>query len=153
LAVSLYESTYKGSDGVEHDSRYNGNHLTNLAIGKEFKVGNPAKNRKLILNTRTTVAGNNRYTSIDLEKSIAEDRTVFEEGKRFDQRMDTYSRVDFSVSLIRQKKKSTREWKLDILNVLNAQNADGVYYSRSRQEIVKETDGTIIPVLSYQVKF
>jgi hypothetical protein len=153
LAVSLYESSYKGSNRVEHDTRYNGNHLTNLAIGKEVQIGSELKRRKLIFNTRATVAGNNRYTSIDLQRSIAEDHTVFVEGKRFDQRMDTYSRIDFSISLIRQKKKSTREWKLDILNMLNTKNADGVYYDRFKREIIKESDGTLIPVLSYQVKF
>jgi len=153
LSMSLYESKYVGSDGTEHDTYYNGNHLTNIAIGKEIKVGKPLRERILVLNSRATVAGNNRYTSIDLEKSIEAERTVHQEGKSFDQKMATYYRIDFSVALIRQKKKSTREWKLDILNALNTENADGVYYDKFNKTIKKGKDGTLIPVLSYQIKF
>lgn len=153
LTASLYESTYKGSDGVEHNTRYNGNHLLNLTGGKEFKVGKPLRERTLLLNTRTTIAGNNRYTPVDLERSRIEGSTVLDEDRQFNHQLGLYTRIDFSVTLIRQKKRSTREWKLDILNVTNHENEDGAYYSRELDAIVKEKDGQIIPVLSYKVKF
>ena len=37
--LSLYEAKYKAQDGVEHDTRFNGNYTVNFLTGKEFNMG------------------------------------------------------------------------------------------------------------------
>jgi hypothetical protein len=41
---SLFDSRYTGADGVERNTRFNGNFITNITAGKEFKVGRNRNN-------------------------------------------------------------------------------------------------------------
>jgi hypothetical protein len=39
MTSSLYQSKYRAGDGIERDTRYNGNYVFNLLGGKEFTLG------------------------------------------------------------------------------------------------------------------
>src|SRR5690606_32994572 len=62
--VSLYDSKYKGSDGIERNTDFNGNFIINGLIGKEFKVGENKKN-KISLGLKVTYAGGKRYGNVN----------------------------------------------------------------------------------------
>ncbi|MCU0473017.1 MAG: TonB-dependent receptor [Bacteroidales bacterium] len=51
LTTSFYESKYKGFDGIERNTAFNGNFILNALAGKELKIG---KNDFLSLNLKVT---------------------------------------------------------------------------------------------------
>jgi hypothetical protein len=62
LSTSLYESKYKALDGVERNTRFNGNYVVNFVGGKEFVT---AEGRRTFgINVRTTYAGGLRTTPL-----------------------------------------------------------------------------------------
>ncbi len=153
ITNSLYQSLYTAKDGIERDTRFNGNYVGNLIAGKEFNVGGTRKNRTLTVSTKSSVAGGNRYTPIDLEASIAAGEEILQEDKPYSVQAPMYKRFDVQISLRTEKKKTTREWKLDVQNVTNSQNVVDVYYDWYTQEIENSTQLGLLPVLSYKIMF
>lgn len=151
--ASLYESKYTALDGVERDARFNGNYAGNLLAGKEFKIGNPSKGRVLGINTKICLIGGILYTPINLEESIAQEREVRFDDRPFSEKGSDLFKVDFAITLRRDKNNTTREWKIDIQNITNNQGLVTQYYSNRKQEIVDSYQLPIFPVVSYKIEF
>lgn len=117
--VSLYDSKYRGSDGVLRNTAFNGSYVYNLLAGKEFVFSGRST---LVIDVKTTIAGGKRYTPLDLAESIAEQETVFDDNKAFTLKFDTYFRPDLKISFRLNGKKATQEWALDIQNVIGRKN-------------------------------
>lgn len=151
--ASLYDSKYTPSDGIERNTRFNGNYVFNLLGGKEFKMSKKENPRMLTVSVKGTYAGGLRYTPIDLEQSIAEQITVRDLSKAFDEKREDFMRFDLKLKLTKNKKKTTRSWELDIQNVTNNTNVAGEYFNRTTQEIETYTQLGLLPVLSYRIDF
>lgn len=80
--VSLYQSKYKGSNGVEHHTSYDGGYVVNGLAGYELTLGKN-KNKALSLDLKYTQSGGNRYTPIDLEKSKIYGDAVYIDAQAF----------------------------------------------------------------------
>ncbi|MCC6371327.1 MAG: TonB-dependent receptor, partial [Bacteroidia bacterium] len=79
LSGSLFESKYKGGDGVWYNTRFNRNYVINFLIGKEWQLGKNKQN-VLSINTRATYQGGNRYSPINDAASVASKTVVFDES-------------------------------------------------------------------------
>ncbi|MFP4094877.1 MAG: TonB-dependent receptor, partial [Cyclobacteriaceae bacterium] len=77
LSGSLYESRYTAADGIERDTRFNGNYTFSLTGGKEFLWSKADKQRVLGINLRSVYLGGLRVTPIDEAASRAQQQTVF----------------------------------------------------------------------------
>ena len=44
LTTSLFESKYKGGDGIERNTAFNNNYIVNILVGREWKIGSQKKN-------------------------------------------------------------------------------------------------------------
>lgn len=150
LTGSLYDAKYKAGDGVERNTRYNGNYVANFLIGKEFPL---TKSRLFGLDFRFVVAGGNRLTPIDLEASKLNDATVYDESKAFSEQAPTYFRPDVKFSFIKNKGKTKRIFSLDIQNVSNQQNLFNVNYDQRENGIVENYQFGILPNISYRIIF
>lgn len=67
LNSSIYQSKYKAADGIERNTRFNGNYTINFTGGKEFV--NEAKTKIFGVNIKTIYAGGYRDVPVNLEKS------------------------------------------------------------------------------------
>lgn len=155
INASIYESKYKGSDGVERNTAFNGNYLLNAVAGKEWKLSaEDAKNKKSInLDLKLTFAGGLRYTQIDPEASTQAQNTVLDQSNPFSEQFDPYFRTDVRIGYKVFYKKFTQEWVLDIQNVTNTQNPFAVTYDwRSGEQRVINQLG-FFPLLQYRVTF
>lgn len=148
ISNSIFESKYKGSDGIERNTAFNGNFVTNGLIGKEFKTG---EKTSLLIDIKTTLAGGRRVTPIDLQKSIAQNQAVYDNEKAFDKQLNNYYRTDFKVTFRMNGKKATQEWALDIQNVLNRKNDFMQSYVIARKEMVVIPQLGIFPVVQYRI--
>ncbi|WP_373515822.1 carboxypeptidase-like regulatory domain-containing protein [Persicitalea sp.] len=150
--TSLYQSKYTARDGVERNSRFNGNFVQNLLAGKEWAVGRNKKNI-FAFNVKGVWAGGNRVTPIDLAKSRKNQRTVYDWSRSYADRLPYYFRTDLRVSYTKNSRRTTSTFSLDIQNVSNRLNAQSRYYDPGEDKIDYFTQMGLIPVLNYRLEF
>ena len=150
--ISLYESLYTARDGVERNSRYNGNYVANMLVGKEWRVG---KNKSNIFaaNIRGSIAGGNRLIPIDLDASRNSGFTVRDFNRAWEDQAAYYFRSDIRISYRKNRAKASSIISLDIQNVTNRENVWGNFYSVGRDEVRNITQLGLIPVLNYRLEF
>ncbi len=152
VTTSLYEAKYKTLEGIERNSRYNGNFAFNALGGKEFLVGK-SKNKTIGLNLKIAVIGGNRYTPIDLDASIAADRTVLFEDKAWESKAPAIFIPNFGFTYRVNKAKVSHSFKIDVQNVANNQSKLSPYYNSRTQKIEWNTQLSMVPNLIYTIKF
>jgi hypothetical protein len=146
-----YESTYAGSDGKNHDTRFNGKYTVNAIYGKEWK--STKKNRTIGLNTRLLYLGGLRETPIDVTASKTAGETVRDESRPFENKLSDYFRIDLRLSFRKNKIHYTRTFAIDLQNVTGQQNEAYNYYDFTQQKVVTKYQLGLIPVLVYRIDF
>ena len=123
---SLYESKYKGSDGIEHNTAFNGNFIVNGLLGKEFEIAKKRKKKRSIntisFDIKTTYAGGKRYTPIDVAKTIATGNPTYIDSKSFENQFDNYFRFDIRAGFKQEFKKFSMEFSIDVQNLFDTKN-------------------------------
>ncbi|TAG53219.1 MAG: TonB-dependent receptor [Cytophagales bacterium] len=152
LTGSLFESEYKGGDGVWRDTRFNRNYVVNLLVGKEWKMGK-SKQNVFSLNTRATFQGGNRYTPTVETASKISKGVVFDESKAFSMQYDPTMNLHFTASYKINKTKSSREIALKILNITGQPDFNGFKYNFIDNTVDKDLATIVIPNLSYKIEF
>lgn len=144
FTTSLFQSKYKGSDGIERNTAFNTGYVFNALAGKEFKLG--AHGNTLALNLKLTSVGGRYLTPIDLAQSRIEGGAVYEDNLAFSQRQSGYFRTDIKIAYKKEYKKSTLEIALDLQNVTNNQNVFSQYYDRRTGKIVTVYQQSFFPI-------
>jgi len=152
LSTSIFESKYKGGDGIWRDTRYNRKYVINFLIGKEWYLGK-SKQKVLSINFRTTTQGGNRYTPIDEEISRTKKEVVFDDSKAFSKQSSSALNIHFTASYKINKAKSSREIALKILNLTGQPDFNGFKYNYINNTVEKDLAFIIIPNLSYKIEF
>jgi hypothetical protein len=154
---SLYDSKYKGSDGIERNTSFNGNYAANLLGGKEFTIG---KNKNSVLSTglKVTYAGGLRYTPLDTSASRAAGEIVEVDLLRNTKQFRDYFRLDLKLGIKINAKKITHEIAFDLVNVLNTKNILKLTYfydpSHPQEEPIKEIYQLgFLPLFYYKMDF
>lgn len=149
---SLYNSRYQGSDHIWRNTRYNGNYITSLTAGKDFRVGKNGKNI-IGVNIKLFYAGGRRITPIDLQASIAQGSEVKDETRILEGRIADYFRLDMRLRFKQNLKKIAWQVSLDVQNVTNRLNEINRKYNPAQQKVVAKYQQGIIPVLKFRVEF
>jgi hypothetical protein len=153
VTASFYQSKYTALDNIERNTRFNANYVGNIVFGKEFKLRSEKKNKTLAINAKISLLGGNRYTPIDLEESIKQDKTVRDQNQIFAKKGDDVFTANLGITYRVNRKKVTHEVKLDIQNVTNNQAVVGRYYSDRDQTIKEYHQLVLIPNIMYTLKF
>ncbi len=151
--ASLFDSRYKAMDNKDRNTRYNGNYVLNALAGKDFILGKNQKKRILSLNMKFTWAGGQRATPIDVEQSEIQEYTIRDEKNAFSEQWPDFFRIDFKVSLSRNRKKATHTIELDIQNITNQLNVSDNYYDPDSGQIKTITQMGFVPIFNYKVVF
>jgi hypothetical protein len=151
--LSLFRSLYTSLDGVERKSAFDNNYVANLIGGKEFKVGNPSKNKIFFVNTKLALIGGKRYSPINLPASIAAGDEVIDEREPFSKKGGDIFRADLSIGLRRNRKRTTTELKFDVQNILNNQTVVGEDYIHATKSIYQGKQLGLLPTISYKISF
>lgn len=125
--VSLYDSKYRGSDGVLRNTDFNGNYIVNGLIGKEFNFGKK-QNQLIGLGAKVTYAGGKRWGYVDIDETNKLEEIVFLDEGYNSRRLPNYFRFDFKVNYTLNAKKVTHEFGLDLVNVFDTKNLLGLTY-------------------------
>ncbi|MEY2904746.1 MAG: hypothetical protein RJA52_762 [Bacteroidota bacterium] len=152
--LSLYQATYKGSDGVERDSRYNGRYTYNLTTGKEWRKRKRQDLERVIgLNLRGVITGGFRATPIDVAQSLANGTTIYFTERAFEEQLPGYFRTDLRWYVKRNKPGKVSTLAIDVQNLTNHQNIAFSYFDTRKGEIVNKYQLGIIPLLSWRLEF
>lgn len=151
LNGSVYQSRYTAADGVERNTRFNGNYLINGVAGKEFPL---AGQRKVLgINFKVIYAGGYRTTPIDLAASQQAGYTIFKEKEAYSLQNQAYFRPDCRFSIKWNRQRMTSTLSLDIQNVINRKNIFNQGYDLLKNATVTNYQNGIIPVLNYKVEW
>ena len=154
VTLSLFESKYKGSDGIERNTAFNGNFVINSLMGKEFNLN---KRSVIFFDLRLTWAGGRRYTPIDMEGSIAKNSAfynmVYFEDQAYSKKFANYLKIDTKLGFRSNSKKITQEWQLYVENITNHKNVLMQIYDAETESIEMTYQLGFFPVMQYRIYF
>lgn len=152
---SLFEAKYKGSDGIERNTDFNGNYATNFLIGKEFKIND--KNM-ISAGIKMTAAGGRRYGYVDVAQSEVHHELIFKDSLLNTRQFRDYFRLDLKVTYRLNTEKLTHEIGLDLVNILNTKNILALSYAPNlfdptKEPIAERYQLGFLPIFYYKVDF
>lgn len=152
--ATYYESKYEGSDGIERDTRFNGNYIFNVTAGKEWNwLSKKDKYKVFGANLRLVYFGGFRDSPIDVEASRLQEETVYIDEFAFSVQQPDFFRTDLRVYLKFNREKYIASWSLDIQNLTNRENTAYSYFDLEQDAIVERKQLGIIPVINYRIEF
>ncbi len=154
LTTSLFDSKYKGSDGVERNTAFNNGYVLNVLAGKEFKIG-AGKRNALTFDVKFTTAGGRYYTPVDLEASRMTGREVLQDDMAFSERFDPYLRLDVKVGfqLNSKNKKMSQQFFIDLQNITGNENVFARRYNEVTNDVNTVYQSGFFPDLMYRLQF
>ena len=150
VTVSLFDSKYRGGDGIQRNSRFNTNYVINLLGGKEWTI---RKKNIFGVNLKVSYTGGEYYVPIDLEKSIAQHTEILNETEAYTHKLPDFFYLDLTITLRTNHKKFSGVWALQVRNLLNQYPNVGYVYNDFNRTIEPEKSLGIIPLMSYKVEF
>lgn len=155
VTASLYDSKYKGSDGIIRNTSYNGNYVFNVLSGKEFKLG---VKQSISLGLKATYAGGQRYGYVDVAETEKYHELIFLSDGFNTRRFRNYFRLDVKINWKYNAKKTTHEIGLDLVNVLNTKNLLSLAYAPNLSDptvepIAEKRQLGFLPLFYYKIDF
>ncbi len=144
ITTSLFDSKYKGSDGVLRNTAFNTQYVFNVLAGKEWRLGE--KGKFLSLNLKLTTIGGKYLTPVDVNLSQEFQRTIYREDEAYSEKQDPYFRADLKISYRREFVKSTLEIALDMQNITGHQNVFDQSYNVKTNSVVTQYQQGFFPV-------
>ena len=148
--LSLFESKYKGSDGMERNTAFNGNYVANVLFGKEFTINSKST---FNIDFKMTYAGGKRYTPIDLEASQNAGATKYDETKAYSEQFDAFFKADIKFGYRLNWRKVSQEWVFYIENFTDHDNILMQTYSPSKNEVTNVYQLGFFPMMQYRIHF
>ena len=153
LTGSIFDSKYKGSDGIWRNTTFNGQYAFNALFAKEFLIKG---NNTLSLGTKITYAGGRWYGYPDIAQSAANQEVIFEDRSFNTRKFRDYYRLDLKINYKWNRPKVTHEFALDIVNLLSTKNILKLSWAPdhpSGNPIQEEYQLGLLPVFYYKVDF
>ena len=152
ITGSLFNSEYKGGDGIWRSTVFNRNIITNVLAGKEWHVGK-SKQNVLGVNARLIYQGGERYTPVDESSSHLANRIIYDETRAFSEKNQPTFLAHFTGSFKLNKQRTSHEIALKVLNSTMYGDFFGYRYNYVNRTIDEHREVIFIPNLSYTIEF
>jgi hypothetical protein len=150
ITASIFNSKYKGGDGIEHDTRYNKHYVFNVLGGKEWVI----KNKNMLsLNGKITFAGGDHISPLDMQASLLKKEAVYDETRAFSDHKPSVVYMDFTINYKINHAHHSSTWSLKMINALGAKEYYEYRYNYKKNMMEMESEATIIPDISYKIEF
>jgi len=150
VTLSLFESKYTGSDGIERNTAFNNNYVLNCLAGKEFMIGSRSA---LTLDLKLSYAGGRYYTPIDPLASHLAGETRYSADEAYSKKFDPFLKADIKFGYRLNGRRVSQEWQFYIENFTDHKNILMQSYSRSRNEITNIYQLGLFPMVLYRIHF
>jgi hypothetical protein len=147
---TVFDSKYKGGDGVERNTSFNRSFVFNLLGGKEWKV---RKNNILGLNGKIAWMGGNRFTPPDQEQSATNEMVVLDDSRAFEWQESNKLFVDIAFSYRVNKNNKAHIFGLQAKNALMQSEMFGWAYDFEQHKVVEHGITMVYPYFSYKLEF
>lgn len=156
---SIYESKYKGSNGEEFGTAFNGNYTFNLLAGKEFffknknKEGKKEKVMSLVIDGKVTLNGGQRYTPVNEQMSLQTGNVIYDYSRTNELQYPDYFRSDLRIAFKISTKKVTQEWAIDFRNITNYNNIFTQEFNPTTGETQSTYQIGFLPIGQWRIEF
>ncbi|MEQ8360254.1 MAG: TonB-dependent receptor [Cytophagales bacterium] len=152
ITSSLFDSKYKGSDGVERNTAFNQNYVFNALAGKEWVIGN-SDHKILGLNIRLNWTGGRPYIPVNRQLSQNTGATQLISDRAYSEKYNDYFRTDLKLSYTINKVKLAHQVSIDIQNITNNQNLFQEIYNVRTDRFTREYQQGFLPEIQYKIMF
>jgi CarboxypepD_reg-like domain len=151
LTASLFDSKYKGSDGILRNTAYNGKYVVNLLGGYERKLKH---NLTFLINGKLTVAGGLPYTPIDEVASIANKTPIYETQNTNAIFNAMYLKPDIRWGIRKSfKRKIALEGSFDFQNIINRKNVYFQVFDKNTGTVNTVLQNGFFPTFQFRLEF
>lgn len=152
ITGSLYDSKYKGSDGIERNTAFNNQYAVNVLAGKEIPVGKDKQNT-LIFSFRTVATGGMWTSPINVEASKLAGTEIRDDINANTKQLKEYLRTDIRIGFRRNKKRFSEEYGFDIQNIFNRQNVFSERFNPLTGNVTSNNQVGFFPMALYRITF
>lgn len=154
VTASLFDSRYRGGDGVWHNTRFNRKYVLNGLIGKEWMLGRNKQNI-LSVNLKMTLQGGERYAPIDVEATMAHpDKEVqYDEMRAYSIQRSPMLIGNYTVSYRINKRRVSHEFAIKGINFTGAKEYIQHLYNIKTEKIEASEQKTGLTNISYKIEF
>ena len=150
--LSLYDSRFRGYDGVWRNTAFNTRYAFNILGGYEWKLGR-SKQNAISFDTKFSVVGGRPEIPVNLAASQAINQEVREYDKAYTVRGKTFNRWDAKLSYRLNRPKTTHFLFAGCNNILDFKNELSKYYDPLTQKIQSNYMLGIFPYGGYKILF
>jgi hypothetical protein len=149
FTASVFESKYKGSDGILRNTRFSTNIIANALGGYEWTVG---KQNIFSIDVRVMWSGGERKLPLDYEASEIAERAVYDIENAYKEQFDDYFKADIKLSY-KINKKNTHTLSIDIMNVTNRHNHYLAFYNKDLNDYEEVSQLGLLPTFLWRWNF
>ncbi len=151
LTGSFFKSYFYPKDGNRYLTTFANDFVSSLTIGREFSF---KKGRSLQVGARILYNGGNRYTPLDETASSEQERYIGDVNRIHELQIPNYFRIDTRIAYRYNTRKLTGSISLDIQNLTNYQNPNGVRYDGITNSLnLRYHASGLVPVLAFGFDF
>ncbi len=152
FTASLFDSKYKGGDGIERNTRYNKNYVLNALGGKEWQTG---KNNQNLFNAniRFTYMGGDRIIPLNVAATMEQQEIVEDVSRAYEQQLPDAPILSLSFSYRKNKSGHSSVWSFHLINALGHKDFQEYEFNAETKQVEKKEDLLLIPNLSYKLEF
>jgi hypothetical protein len=152
FTASLFDSKFKGDDGIEYNTRFNTQYVFNILYGKEWVLG-PRKNKILGVNTRVNFFGGRRTTPVnDIESDLVQD-VVYHYSQLYEDKEPDKFIASATINYRINNKHHSSIWSLQMVNLFMAKENYGLYYNYKTGQVERWEFAVPVPNVSYKIEF
>jgi len=133
ITSSLYQSSYRGFDKINRNTKYNGNYSLNVLGGYEWKIG---KNNLLSANVKAGYFGGKRQLLSRLVEDDSGIRLEYDYSQAYTSQYPDYFRLDVNINMKMNFKHWAFEFFVELANITNHKNIWTQYYNVNKQQEV-----------------
>jgi hypothetical protein len=151
--ASLFQSKYKGGDGIERNTMFNNNYIVNLLGGKEWSIGKNSKNNLLGVNLRLLLRGGDRKNAVNTEASLARREVVYSQADAFSRQNPMLYRFDISLTYRLNRSGLSHVFALQMNNILSSPTVYEDIFNYNTNNVQERIEGSVFPSVSWKIEF
>jgi len=130
VTASVFNSEYRGGDGVWHSTKFNRNYVLNGLAGKEWMMGRNGQN-VLSVNLKLTLQGGDRYSPVDEAATLAhpDRKTQYDETRAYSKQLSPMFLANYTISYRMNRNKVSHEFAIKGMNATGYKEYFGHEYN------------------------
>ncbi|MBP5479895.1 MAG: carboxypeptidase-like regulatory domain-containing protein [Bacteroidaceae bacterium] len=151
---SFFSSRYKGGDGKWRHTLFDRSYIVNVLGGKEWMLGR-SHNNMLSINVKATFQGGDRYSPVDVAKSLAHPnyQVQYDEANSFSLQHDPMLIMHYTVSYRMNRKSVTHEFSIKHINCTGTKSFYGYEYDYRHDKFNEQSFTLSLPLIAYKLEF